>query len=172
MWLGSHTKLTFWVYFVMRLVTSCSRLGLKILLPDAIACEQLYESLNMLIFWSELLITHRRANFIAESSAAKIVTLSLSLTLNKLFRFYAAFILGCCGSADIGWLTLLRAACCVLASGVLLLSFRLLTALAFQYVFGVALFFSAELFRYITNMLAYLILSIECALTIESALTF
>jgi len=41
----------------------------------------------MLIFWSELLITSRRANFIAESSAAKIVTLSLSLTLSSMFNF-------------------------------------------------------------------------------------
>ena len=40
----------------------------------------------MLIFWSELLITHRRANFIAESSAANIVTLSLSLTLSSIFN--------------------------------------------------------------------------------------
>jgi len=82
---GKPHKINFWVYFVMRPVTSNSRLGLQILLPDAIACKQLYESLNMLIFLSELLITHRSANFIAESSAANIVKLSLSLTLCSMF---------------------------------------------------------------------------------------
>jgi len=72
---------------------------------------------------------------------------------NDLFRFYSAFILVCCGLAGVDWLTLLRAARSVLASGVLLLSFRLLAALSFRYVFGVALFFSAKLFRYIYEIL-------------------
>jgi len=68
---------------------------------------------------------------------------------SNLFRFYAAFTPGRCGLAHVDWLTLLRAARCVLARGGLLLSFRLLTALSFRYVFGAALFFSVELFRYI-----------------------
>jgi len=88
MWLGSHTRLTFLVYLVMRPITSSSRLGLHILLPDAIACKQLHESLNMLMFLSELPITYRRANFIADtcSSAANIVILLLSLTLCRIFN--------------------------------------------------------------------------------------
>jgi len=41
----------------------------------------------MLMFLSELSITHRRANFIADSSAANIVILSLSLTLCWIFSY-------------------------------------------------------------------------------------
>ena len=65
----------------MRPITCSSRLGLHILLPDAIACSELYESLNIQTFLSELLVTHWRANFMAQSSAANIVMLSVSLTL-------------------------------------------------------------------------------------------
>ena len=76
-WLGSHTKSTFLVYLLTRPITCSSRLGLQLLLPDAIACSELYESLNILTFLSELLITHWRANFMAQSSAANIVMLSV-----------------------------------------------------------------------------------------------
>ena len=50
-------------------------------MPDAIAWSELYESLNIQTFLSELPVTHWRANFMAHSSAANIVMLSLSLTL-------------------------------------------------------------------------------------------
>jgi len=80
-WLGSHTKSTFLLYLLTRPITCSSRLGLQILLPDAIACSELCESLNIQTFLSELLVTHWRANFMAHSSAANIVMLSLSLTL-------------------------------------------------------------------------------------------
>jgi len=84
MWLGSHTKFTFFLYVVIRPVTSSSRLGLEILLPDAIACKELYESLNIVMSASQLLLIHSRANFIAKSSAANIVTLSLSLVWSSI----------------------------------------------------------------------------------------
>jgi len=45
--------------------------------------QELYESLNIVMSVSQLLITHRRANFIAKSSAANIVTLSLSSICNS-----------------------------------------------------------------------------------------
>jgi len=79
-WLGSHTKSTFLGYLLTRPITCSSRLGLQLLFPDAIACSE-HESLNVLTFLSELLITHWRANFMAHSSAANIVILSVSLTL-------------------------------------------------------------------------------------------
>ena len=77
-WLGSHTKSTFLLYLLTRPITCSSRFGLQLLLPDAIACS---ESLTIQTFLSELLITHWRANFMAHSSAANIVVLSVSLTL-------------------------------------------------------------------------------------------
>ena len=85
-WLGSHTKSTFLVYLLIRPITCSSRLGLQLLLPDAIACSELYESLNILTFLSELLITHWRGNFMAHSSAANIVMLSVSLVVVTFFN--------------------------------------------------------------------------------------
>ena len=49
------------------------------LLPDAIACRELYESLNMQTSSSTVLITQRRANLVA-------VTLSVSLTVRSVCR--------------------------------------------------------------------------------------
>ena len=48
-WLGSHTKSTF--FAVVRPITCSSRLGLQLLLSDAIACSELYESLNIQTFF-------------------------------------------------------------------------------------------------------------------------
>jgi len=48
------------------------------------------------------------------------------------FGFIRLFILGRGGLEGVDWLSLLQAARCVPASGVLLLSFRLLTALSFS----------------------------------------
>ena len=47
MWLGSQTKVTVLLYLVIRLLTSSSRFGLQKLFPDARACKELYESLNI-----------------------------------------------------------------------------------------------------------------------------
>ena len=74
MWLGSHTKSTFLVYLLTRPITCSSRLGLQLLLPDAIACSELYESLNILTFLSDLLITHWRANFMAHKRQQIIIS--------------------------------------------------------------------------------------------------
>ena len=51
--LGSHTKSIFLLYLPTRPITCSSRLCLHLLLPDAIACSELYESLNILMFLSE-----------------------------------------------------------------------------------------------------------------------
>jgi len=50
-WLGSHTKSTFLLQFLTRPITCSSRLGLQLLLPDAIACSELYESRFYLSCW-------------------------------------------------------------------------------------------------------------------------
>ena len=49
MWLGSQTKVTVLLYLVIRLLTSSSRFGLQKLFPDARACKELYESLNIVM---------------------------------------------------------------------------------------------------------------------------
>jgi len=71
-WLGSQINVTFFTIFTNKTI-SVRRFGLQELLPDAIACKELYESLNMQI--PSVLITEKRANLIAVSSAANIVTL-------------------------------------------------------------------------------------------------
>ena len=74
-------KIAILLYLLTRPITCSSRLGLQLLLPDAVACSELYESLNILTFLSELLITQWRANFMAHSSAANTVMLSVSLAV-------------------------------------------------------------------------------------------
>jgi len=81
MWLGSQTKVTVLLYLVIRLLTCSSRFGLQKLFPDDIACKELYESLNIVTSLSPWLVTHRRADFMAKSSAVNIVILALSLAL-------------------------------------------------------------------------------------------
>ena len=51
-----------------------------------IACNELYESLNILTFSSRVFMTHMRANFIAVSSAANIVILSVVLAPCRMFN--------------------------------------------------------------------------------------
>jgi len=49
-----------------------SRFGLQLLLPDAIACKELYKSLKMLISWFMLSVTHWRTSFNTEVYSHKM----------------------------------------------------------------------------------------------------